>query len=484
MKALNQIISNIDIKQTLGELPESVNAIAFDSRSISENDLFVAIKGTQVDGHNFINQVVENGASVVVCEDAPNELLGKCCFIIVEDTNIALEELSSSYFDHPASKLKLIGVTGTNGKTTIASLLFDLYTELGYGCGLLSTIENRINEKVVEATHTTPDPIQINKLLAEMVNDGVSHCFMEVSSHAIDQNRISGSRFALGIFTNISHDHLDYHKTFDAYIKAKKKFFDELPKTAFALSNFDDKRGMVMLQNSNAEKHTYGLSGVADFNCKIIENQFDGLQLQIEHQSVWFKLIGRFNAYNLMAIYATAVLLGEDKLEVLAKLSNLDTAEGRFEQIRTPNNISVIIDYAHTPDALKNVLSTISSIRTGNENLITLVGAGGNRDAAKRPKMAKIAVDLSDRVILTSDNPRFEDPEVILEDMRQGVDAVGVKKVLSITNRKEAIRTAIALANPGDIILIAGKGHEKYQVIKDQKVPFDEKEIVNELLKN
>ncbi|MBC35181.1 MAG: UDP-N-acetylmuramoyl-L-alanyl-D-glutamate--2,6-diaminopimelate ligase [Bacteroidetes bacterium] len=484
MKMLNQILSKIAIKKTLGELPESINSIAFDSRSISENDLFVAIKGTQVDGHNFINQVIDNGASVVVCEDAPKEFLGKCCFIVVEDTNIALEELSSAYFDHPAAKLKLVGVTGTNGKTTTASLLFDLYTELGYDCGLLSTIENRIKGKVVEATHTTPDPIQINKLIAEMVENGVSHCFMEVSSHAIDQSRISGSRFALGIFTNISHDHLDYHKTFDAYIKAKKKFFDELPKTAFALSNFDDKRGMVMLQNTKAEKHTYGLNGVADFNCKIIENQFDGLQLQIEHQSVWFKLIGKFNAYNLMAIYATAVLLGEDKLEVLAKLSNLDTAEGRFEQIRTPNNISVIIDYAHTPDALKNVLSTISSIRTGNESLITLVGAGGNRDAAKRPKMAKIAVDLSDRVILTSDNPRFEDPEVILEDMRKGVDAVGIRKVLSITNRKEAIRTAIALANSGDIILIAGKGHEKYQVIKDEKVPFDEKEIVNELLKN
>lgn len=484
MRKLTELLADIRILEQNGSSELDLRMIEFDSRKVKSNSMFIALVGTQVDGHNFIEKAILNGAIVILCQELPKKLDENICYLKVENTHFSLGMIASAFYNFPSKQLKLIGITGTNGKTTIASLLFNLYRDFGYKSGLLSTIENRIEEQILDATHTTPDAIQINELLSQMVEAGVEYCFMEVSSHAIDQGRIDGLNFSGGIFTNITHDHLDYHQSFDAYIKVKKKFFDCLPKNAFALTNLDDKRGHVMLQNTQAKKYTYGLNGIADFSCKIIENQFNGLQLSIEHQFIWFKLIGKFNAYNLLAIYATAVLLGEDKLETLAKLSNLETAEGRFEQIMTKSNITIIIDYAHTPDALKNVLETISSIRTGNEQLITVVGAGGNRDKAKRPIMAQIACSKSDRVLLTSDNPRFEDPDAIIEDMRAGVDVVFARKVLSISNRKEAIKTAIALAKPGDIILIAGKGHEKYQAIKGKKIPFDEKKIINEALMN
>lgn len=484
MRKLTELLADIRILEQNGSSELDLRMIEFDSRKVKSNSMFIALVGTQVDGHNFIEKAILNGAIVILCQELPKKLDENICYLKVENTHFSLGMIASAFHNFPSKQLKLIGITGTNGKTTIASLLFNLYRDFGYKSGLLSTIENRIEEQILDATHTTPDAIQINELLSQMVEAGVEYCFMEVSSHAIDQGRIDGLNFSGGIFTNITHDHLDYHQSFDAYIKVKKKFFDCLPKNAFALTNLDDKRGHVMLQNTQAKKYTYGLNGIADFSCKIIENQFNGLQLSIEHQFIWFKLIGKFNAYNLLAIYATAVLLGEDKLETLAKLSNLETAEGRFEQIMTKSNITIIIDYAHTPDALKNVLETISSIRTGNEQLITVVGAGGNRDKAKRPIMAQIACSKSDRVLLTSDNPRFEDPDAIIEDMRAGVDVVFARKVLSISNRKEAIKTAIALAKPGDIILIAGKGHEKYQAIKGKKIPFDEKKIINEALMN
>lgn len=484
MKKLTEILTDIRILEHYGPSELDLNMIEFDSRKVMPNSMFIALSGTQVNGHDFIENAIKSGAIAILCQELPKKLENNICYLKVEDTHSSLGKIASAFYNFPSKQLKLIGITGTNGKTTIASLLFNLYRNFGYKSGLLSTIENRIEEQILSATHTTPDAIQINELLSQMLELGVEYCFMEVSSHAIDQGRIDGLNFAGGIFTNITHDHLDYHQTFDAYIKAKKRFFDDLPKNAFALTNLDDRRGQVMLQNTKAKKYTYGLNGIADFSCKIIENQFDGLQLSIEHKSIWFKLIGKFNAYNLMAIYATAVLLGEDKLDTLAKLSNLESAEGRFEQIVTKSIITIIIDYAHTPDALKNVLETISSIRTGNEQLITVVGAGGNRDKAKRPIMAQIACSKSDRVLLTSDNPRFEDPDAIIEDMRAGVDVVFARKVLSITNRKEAIKTAIALAKKGDIILIAGKGHEKYQAINGENIPFDEKKIINEALMN
>lgn len=484
MKTLKEILADINILEQHGPSVLELNNIAFDSRQIEANSMFAALVGTQVDGHEFIEKAIKSGAVAILCQEFPENKRDNISYIRVKNSNVSFAKIASNFYNSPSKQLKLIGITGTNGKTTIASLLFNLYRDFGYKTGLISTIENRIEDQAIDASHTTPDALQINKLLSQMVAAGISYCFMEVSSHAIDQDRIEGLYFSGGVFSNITHDHLDYHKNFAAYITAKKKFFDGLPKNAFALTNLDDKRGQVMLQNTLASKYTYGLNGIADFSCKIIENQFDGLQLSIEHQSVWFKLIGKFNAYNLMAIYATAVLLGEDKLETLAKLSNLETADGRFEQIKTNTKLSIIIDYAHTPDALENVLDAISSIRTGNEQLITVVGAGGNRDKTKRPIMAQIACSKSDRLILTSDNPRFEDPNTIIEEMRAGLDAVSARKVLCISNRKEAIKTAIALAKAGDIILIAGKGHEKYQVINGENIPFDEKKIIEEALMN
>lgn len=482
MNQLKDILYKTNITNVKGLTDIEISNIAFDSREVKPGCVFVAVKGTNVDGHNFIDNSIRKGAVAVVCEKFPQNLKDGITFIKVKNSGFALGVLSSNYFDNPSSKLMLIGVTGTNGKTTIATLLHQLFILLGYKTGLLSTIQNKINEQDIPATHTTPDALKINEIISEMVDSGCSYCFMEVSSHAIDQDRIAGLDFAGAIFTNITHDHLDYHKTFKNYLKIKKQFFDLLPSEAFALSNIDDKNGKIILQNTKAKSKTYSLKHKSDFKCKIIENQIEGLQLNIDGEDVWFRLIGKFNAYNLLAVYATAVLLGEEKSKVLTALSSLKTVEGRFEYIKTQNNIIAIIDYAHTPDALKNILDAVAVIRTKNEQLITVVGAGGDRDKKKRNLIGKVAAEKSDKVILTSDNPRSEDPEQIIEEIKNGVDPVNYKKVISITNREEAIKTACVLARAGDIILVAGKGHEKYQEIKGIKYPFNDKEILKKYL--
>ena len=487
MKLLKDILYKTGIIEVVGSTDIIIEKICFDSRTVEKESLFVAVSGTQVDGHQYINKSIEEGAVAIICEFLPENREKKITYIKVEDSSLALGIIASNFYDNPSSAIKLVGITGTNGKTTTATLLHNLFTQLGYKSGLLSTVVNKIGTEEIPSTHTTPDAIQLNALLRYMASEDCKYCFMEVSSHAIHQNRIAGLDFVGAVFTNITHDHLDYHKTFDEYIKAKKHFFDCLPDTAFALVNKDDKNGMVMLQNTKAQKATYALKSMSDFNCKVIESDFSGMLLNIGGSEVWTKLIGRFNAYNLLAIYSTAVLLEQDKLTVLTAISNLISVEGRFQYVKSQNNIAGIVDYAHTPDALKNVLSTINGIRTGNEQLITLVGCGGDRDKAKRPVMAKIACELSDKVIITSDNPRSEDPEEIIKDMRQGVDGIHFKKVLAIVNREEAIRTACYLANDGDIILVAGKGHEKYQEIKGKKSPFDDLKIITEtfeLMKN
>jgi len=484
LRKLDDILKGIEIIETIGSSDIEINTIQFDSRKVNTGDVFVAIKGTQVDGHSYIEQVLQSGAKAIVCEILP-EHLKDVVYILVKNSSRALGIMASNFYDNPSSKLKLVGITGTNGKTTIASLLYKLFQNLGYPTGLLSTIQNKIENKIVAATHTTPDPVQINKLINQMVSDGCEYCFMEVSSHAIDQDRIAGLEFAGGIFTNLSHDHLDYHINFDNYLKAKKKFFDELSSKAFALTNTDDRNGNIMLQNTKAIKKSYSLKGVSDFKCKIIENDFEGLLLNIDGQELCTKLIGNFNASNLLAVYATAVLLGENPAEVLTALSSLETVEGRFDYIRSANNIVGIVDYAHSPDALKNVLDTIDSIRTHNETLITVFGAGGDRDKEKRPVMGKVASEKSNKVILTSDNPRSEIPEKIIKEIENGIGPEYSNRVISITNRKEAIKAACSFARSGDIILIAGKGHEKYQEIKGVKHPFDDKEILkNYLLTN
>lgn len=485
MKTLNDILAAVKIIKIIGSTDITISSVQFDSRNIKPGDVFVAIKGTRSDGHNFIEKAINSGAVAIVCEILPSIPDNKITLVQTTETAKALGLIASGLYDNPSTLLNLIGVTGTNGKTTIASLLHELFRKLGYKAGLLSTIQNKIGDTVIPATHTTPDPVQINRLLNQMVHEGCSHCFMEVSSHAIDQDRIAGLTFKGGIFTNLTHDHLDYHKTIENYLKAKKKFFDELPPEAFALSNIDDKTGKVMLQNTKALKKTYSLKSVSDFKGKIIENQFQGLHLDFDGQEFISQLIGKFNAYNLLAVYAAAILSGEDKNEVLTALSSVKAVEGRFDYIRSQNNIVGIIDYAHSPDALVNVLNTINSIRTKNETLIAVIGAGGDRDKLKRPLMGKVACEKSDKVILTSDNPRSEDPEEIIRDIEKGIDASHFKKVLTITNRKEAIKTACVMARPGDIILIAGKGHEKYQEIMGVKHPFDDKEILkNYLLTN
>lgn len=484
MRKLADILKGIEVIKTIGSSDIEINTIQFDSRKVNTGDVFVAIKGTQVDGHNYIDKVLQSGAKAIVCETIPERLEG-AIYILVKSSSKALGMMASNYYENPSSKLKLVGITGTNGKTTIASLLYKLFQNLGYPTGLLSTIQNKIENKIVAATHTTPDPIQINKLMDQMVSDGCEYCFMEVSSHAIDQDRIAGLNFAGGIFTNLSHDHLDYHLNFDNYLKAKKKFFDELSPEAFALTNTDDKNGNIMLQNTKAIKKSFSLKGASDFKCKIIENDFEGLLLNIDGQELCTKLIGNFNASNLLAVYAAAVLLGENPAEVLTALSSLETVEGRFDYIRSANNIVGIVDYAHSPDALKNVLDTIDSIRTHNETLITVFGAGGDRDKEKRPIMGKVASEKSNKVILTSDNPRSEVPEEIMKDIENGIGPEYSNRVISITNRKEAIKAACSFARSGDIILIAGKGHEKYQEIEGVKHPFDDKEILkNYLLTN
>jgi UDP-N-acetylmuramoyl-L-alanyl-D-glutamate--2,6-diaminopimelate ligase len=482
VKLLKDILYKAGITEICGNLQIDCASICSDSKDVITGSVFVAVRGTRVDGHLFIPQALQNGAVAIICEDIPQDMIKDITYIKVRDSSFALGQIASNFHNNPSSHLKLIGVSGTNGKTTVATILFHLFRELGYKAGLLSTVCNRINDEVMPATLTTPDPVRLNELLHSMVTKNCTHCFMEVSSHAVVQNRIAGLEFSGGIFTNITHDHLDYHKTFDNYIKAKKSFFDALPSSSFALTNIDDPNGRVMVQNTRAGVHSYSLTNDADFRCSIIENQLSGLHLNIDGAEVWFRLIGKFNAYNLLSIYATSVLLGGDKTDVLKVLSGCEAVEGRFDCFNAPRNITAIVDYAHTPDALKNVLSTIELIRAGNEQIITVIGAGGDRDSAKRPLMARIAVDMSNRVILTSDNPRSEDPEQIIADMKKGIDPANIRKVLSIVNRKEAIRTACALARKGDIILVAGKGHEKYQEIKGVKYPFDDKALLREIL--
>lgn len=480
MRTLNDILANCDILSLNGDSSVAITQIVFDSRKAVEGTLFVAIKGTQVDGHSFIPNVIKQGCKAILSE-VELEVPSDVTLIVVKDTSFVLGLAASNFFDNPSSKLKLVGVTGTNGKTTIVTLLHKVFTELGYKVGLISTVVNKIGATEIPSTHTTPDQVSLNCLVQQMVQEGCEFCFMEVSSHAVVQHRISGLSFTGGVFTNITHDHLDYHGSFKEYIKAKKGFFDALGKDTFALTNSDDKNGMVMLQNTPAHKASYAMKTPADFKVKIIENQFSGLVLTIDGQEVWTKLLGAFNAYNLLAVYAVAVLLEQDKIETLTVISKLDAVVGRFQQVRSKGGITAIVDYAHTPDALENVLQTVASIRTKNETVYTIVGCGGDRDTSKRPKMAAVACALSDKVIITSDNPRSENPEDIIAQMMEGVEGQYYKKTLSITDREQAIKTACTMAEPNDIILIAGKGHENYQEIKGIKYPFDDLQIVTNL---
>jgi len=480
MKLLKDILYKAGIVNVVGSTQVAVEKICFDSREVEKLSLFVAVKGTQVDGHEFIELAIGKGAQAIVCQTLPKDLVEGVTYVEVEDSSNALGVIASNFYDNPSSEIKLIGITGTNGKTTTATLLHDLFIQLGLKSGLLSTVVNKIGVKPIKSTHTTPDAIQLNALLRNMIEEGCEYCFMEVSSHAIHQNRIAGVEFSGAVFTNITHDHLDYHKTFSEYIKAKKLFFDNLNDSAFALVNKDDKNGLVMVQNTSAKQYSYALKSMADYTCKVIENDFSGMLLNISGNEVWTKLIGGFNAYNMLAIYSVADLLGIDQLEILTAISKLESVDGRFQYVKSENEVAGIVDYAHTPDALKNVLKTINDIRTGNEQVITVVGCGGDRDKDKRPVMSGIACNLSDKVILTSDNPRSENPEDIIKDMRAGVEAIHFKKVLAISNREEAIKTACSLAETGDIILVAGKGHEKYQEIDGVKLPFDDLQVLNQ----
>lgn len=483
MILLKDILYKVTLEAVVGNTAVAITDVHFDSRKVGLNDVFVAIRGTQSDGHDYIVKAVEQGAIAIVAEELPEQIINGITYVKVADSSSALATIAANFYGNPSENLKLIGITGTNGKTTIASLLYQLFNKAGYKTGLLSTVKILVDKTEYKATHTTPDSLTINKYLAEMSAAGVEYCFMEVSSHGIHQKRTEGLRFEGGIFTNLSHDHLDYHDTFAEYRDVKKKFFDELPKEAFALVNIDDKNGLVMLQNTKARKLTYALKSYADYRAQILENQLSGLLLKIQDQEVWVKLIGIFNAYNLLAIYATAEILGLTQIEALQLLSELESVSGRFQYLISEGNITAIVDYAHTPDALKNVLETINDIRTKNEELITVVGAGGDRDTTKRPKMGHIASALSTKAIITSDNPRSESPEAIIEEIEKGVEPINVKKVLSITDRKQAIKTACQLANAGDIILIAGKGHETYQEIKGERFDFDDYKIVQETLK-
>lgn len=484
MKALKEILAGIEVLEATGDLSVLLHDIQFDSRKVNAGDLFVAVKGTHVDGHQFIARAIEQGAIAVVCETMPENIPSGVVVARIEHTQVNFGKIASAWYDYPSTNLKVVGVTGTNGKTTIATLLYNTFSLLGYKVGLISTIKYYVGNDEFHATHTTPDALQIQELMARMVDAGCEYCFMEASSHAIDQDRISGIEFNGGIFTNLTHDHLDYHLTFAEYLKAKKKFFDNLPETAFALTNADDKNGMVMLQNTKALKQTYSLRSLANFHCKILEKHFDGMLLSIEGQEVWTHFTGVFNASNLMAVFGATLLLGVDRDDMLRILSELHPVSGRFEIIRSPEGKYAVVDYAHTPDAIKNVLLGITEIRCGDEQIITVVGAGGDRDKTKRPEMAQEAARQSDKVILTSDNPRSEEPEHILADMEVGIEPHQKSKVLSIVNRKEAIKTACMLAKPGDIILVAGKGHEDYQEIKGVKYHFDDKEVINEFFGN
>jgi UDP-N-acetylmuramoyl-L-alanyl-D-glutamate--2,6-diaminopimelate ligase len=482
VKILKDILYKVAIEVVKGSTDVAVNSIDFDSRKIALNDVFVAIRGAVSDGHDFIEKAVNQGAIAIICEEFPEKIVNGVTYIKVKNTNEALAFLANNFYDNPSSKIKLVGITGTNGKTTIASLLYQLFKKAGYKVGLLSTVKILVDEYEYKATHTTPDSLTINRYLEEMVNEGCEFCFMEVSSHGIHQKRTEGLQFQGGVFTNLSHDHLDYHSTFAEYRDVKKSFFDNLSKTAFALTNVDDKNGAVMLQNTKARKLTYALKSYADYKAQILESQLTGLLLKVNENEVWVKLIGNFNAYNMLAIYGVAIELGIDKIEALRLLSELESVAGRFQFIISKSGITAIVDYAHTPDALENVLQTISEIRTKNEQLITVVGCGGDRDKTKRPIMAEVASRMSDKAILTSDNPRTEIPEAIIEDMEKGIEPQNFKKTISIVDRKQAIKSACMMANENDIILIAGKGHETYQEINSVKHDFDDLKIVTELL--
>lgn len=479
MKLNGLLTGGCGILERRGAEDVEITSLQQDSRKVDAGSVFFAVRGTVSDGHAFIGAALEKGAVAVVCEELPGNLLPGIAYLKVRDSSVAMGCMASAFYGNPSRELKLVGITGTNGKTTTVTLLYRLFKSLGYEAGLLSTIENRVGDRVVPSTHTTGDSLEINALLRDMVDAGCDYAFMEVSSHAIVQNRIAGLRFAGAIFSNITRDHLDYHKTFDAYIKAKKQFFDNLPAPAFALVNADDKNGLVMLQNTNASKYTYALRVPADFKCRLIEDSFSGLHLEMDGIEVHMRLVGRFNAYNLTAVYATAVLLGMDKMEVLQAMSNLGEAPGRFEVFKPQRDGKTgIVDYAHTPDALENVLETINELRQDGQNVICVIGCGGNRDAGKRPEMARIAARLSDRLIITTDNPRFEDPQAIADQMRAGLDVLDSAKSLCILDREEAIKTACALAGPEDVVLVAGKGHEPYQEVKGVRHHFDDREVL------
>ena len=479
---IKDILVNCNLLEIAGDKDLDIEKLSFDSRQVVPGTLFFAVRGTQTDGHDYIEKAVEQGASAVVCEQMPSHRKEGVTYIRVDNSAYVLGVGASNFFGNPSRALKLTGVTGTNGKTTIATLLYRLFTDAGYACGLLSTIENIVDHEVIPATHTTPDPVELNALLRKMVDRGCEYAFMEVSSHSVDQHRIAGLQFAGGIFTNLTHDHLDYHKTMANYRNAKKKFFDDLPATAFALTNLDDKNGAVMLQNTMAVKKSYALKHDADFKGVVLESHFDGMLMKVNDREMYTRLVGGFNASNILAIFGAAVMLGFDQDELLVEISKLQGANGRFDMVHSDTGIVGIVDYAHTPDALENVLKTINDVRKPGQTLITVAGCGGNRDTTKRPEMAAVAVKLSDRVILTSDNPRNEDPEEIIRQMKAGIDSADTSRVLSITDRREAIRTAVALAQKGDIILLAGKGHEDYQIIQGEKRHFDDKEELSKAL--
>jgi len=481
LRKLSEILSEIKVTKVIGNPDVPVYKIYIDSRKITNNSIFVAIRGIQTDGHNFISDVIKAGAKTIICEKIPSKTVADVTYVQVEDTSILLGPIADSYYEHPSSKLKVIGITGTNGKTTIATLLYKLFRRLGYRTGLISTVVNYVDSKSFESTHTTPDAVSINKLLNKMVEAGCKYCFMEISSHSIVQHRVNGITFAGGIFTNLTHDHLDYHKTFDEYLAAKKKFFDDLPATSFAITNADDKNGKIIIHNTKATKFTYSLHSSSDYNATIIESHINGMLLKINNVEMWTRLIGKFNASNILAIYSAAILLDADKEKVMLELSDLTAVDGRFEYFTSPKQYTAIVDYAHTPDALLNVLQTMKQLVKTNGKIITVVGAGGSRDKTKRPVMAKVSAELSDKVILTSDNPRNEKPEDIICDMKQGLDKELSKKVLTIINRREAIRTACELATKDDMILVAGKGHETYQEVNGVKSHFDDREVIKEI---
>ncbi len=484
IKHLKHIATYKGIKAIHGSDEVQISALILDSRKVQNGAVFFAVKGVSVDAHQFIPKAIELGASVIVCSDLPSTLMSHITYVVVDDVQQSVGYFANAFYEQPSQQMTLVGVTGTNGKTSTCTMLYELFTSLGYSCGLISTVEYKIGSTTYQSTHTTPDPITLTALMAQMRDAGCSYCFMEVSSHAVVQGRINGLHYAAAVFTNITHDHLDYHKTFENYIKAKKLFFDQLDEEAVAITNKDDRNGLVMLQNTKATKYTYALQSAADFTCKILESDFEGLLLKIDQEETWFNLVGKFNAYNLLAVYSTAFLLGVDKLEILTHLSKQGKVNGRFEVYRSAAGRIGIVDYAHTPDALENVLSTIQAIRSNNEHLITVAGCGGDRDKDKRPIMGKVCALKSDKVIFTSDNPRSEDPQAIIQGMQKGVEPSDYKKVMSIVDRAEAIRTAVVMSQPRDIILIAGKGHETYQEINGVKHPFDDRQILINLFKD